>query len=84
VDRLVGFAETTQAVPQSLIEAIYDAYVADERVRDFVLDQNPEAARSIADRLMSARRRGLWQPRRNSVDRDLEMLHGSANARARR
>jgi len=84
VDRLVGFAETTQAVPQSLIEAIYDAYVTDERVRDFVLDQNPEAARSIADRLMSARRRGLWQPRRNSVDRDLEMLHGSANARARR
>lgn len=84
VDRLVGFAETTEAVPQSLIEAVYDAYVADEHVRDFVLDQNPEAARSIAERLISARRRGLWQPRRNSVDRDLEMLHSAANSKARR
>ncbi|MCY1665535.1 cobaltochelatase subunit CobN [Rhizobium sp. SL86] len=84
VDRLVGFAETTNAVPHSLIEAVFDAYVADERVRDFVLEQNPEAARAIAERLMSARRRGLWQPRRNSVDRDLELLHGFAQAKARR
>ncbi|MFD1746256.1 cobaltochelatase subunit CobN [Rhizobium helianthi] len=83
VDRLVGFAETTELVPQSLIEAVYDAYIADERVRDFVLEQNPEAARSIADRLMSARRRGLWHPRRNSADRDLEMLHTFASRKAR-
>ncbi|WP_137129263.1 cobaltochelatase subunit CobN [Rhizobium sp. FY34] len=83
VDRLVGFAETTQAIPQSLIEAVYDAYVADERVRDFVLDQNPEAAGAIAERLLSARRRGLWQPRRNSVDRELEVLRGWARERER-
>jgi cobaltochelatase CobN len=84
VDRLVGFAETTQAIPQGLIEAVYDAYVADERVRDFVLDQNPEAAGAIADRLMAARRRGLWQPRRNSVDCELEALRGFARERQRR
>jgi cobaltochelatase CobN len=84
VDRLVGFAETTQAVPQGLIEAVYEAYVADETVRDFVLDQNPEAAGAIADRLISARRRGLWQPRRNSVDRELEALRGFARERQRR
>jgi cobaltochelatase CobN len=83
VDRLVGFAETTQAIPQNLIEAVYDAYVADERVRDFVLDQNPEAAGAIAERFLSARRRGLWQPRRNSVDRELEMLRSWAQERER-
>jgi cobaltochelatase CobN len=83
VDRLVGFAETTMAVPQSLIEAVYDAYVADERVRDFLLNQNPEAAGAIADRLMSARRRSLWQPRRNSADRDLEVLRDRARERER-
>src|SRR5690606_28594177 len=27
VDRLIGFAETTPAIPQSLIEATYDAYL---------------------------------------------------------
>lgn len=84
VDRLVGFSETTEVIPQSLMDAVYESYVADERVRDFILDQNPEAARSIADRLMAARRRGLWQPRRNSVDGDLEALRRDANRSARR
>ncbi|TRL37063.1 cobaltochelatase subunit CobN [Rhizobium straminoryzae] len=83
VDRLVGFAETTEAVPHTLMDAVYDAYVADERVRDFVLDQNPEAAGAIAERLMSARRRGLWQSRRNTVDRDLEALRLVARQRER-
>ncbi|MEB2847520.1 cobaltochelatase subunit CobN [Rhizobiales bacterium RZME27] len=78
VDRLVGFAETTDAIPGSLIEAVYQAYVADENVRNFIVDQNRQAARAIAERFMSARRRGLWHPRRNSVDGDLELLLAEA------
>lgn len=74
VDRLVGFAETTHAVPQSLIEATYDAYLGDDKVRDFLLSQNPEGARFMAERFRSALRRGLWHPRRNAVDAELEML----------
>nr|CAD6438179.1 cobaltochelatase subunit CobN [Rhizobium sp. Q54] len=74
VDRLIGFAETTQAIPQSLIEATYDAYLRDEEVRDFLLSQNPEGARFMGKRFLSAMRRGLWHPRRNAVDAELEML----------
>lgn len=74
VDRLIGFAETTQAIPQSLIEATYDAYVHDEEVRHFLLSQNPEGARFMGERFRSAMRRGLWHPRRNAVDAELEML----------
>ncbi len=74
VDRLIGFAETTHAIPQSLIEATYDAYLGDDRVRDFLLSQNPEGARFMAARFRSALRRGLWHPRRNAVDAELEML----------
>jgi cobaltochelatase CobN len=74
VDRLIGFAETTHAIPQSLIEATYGAYLGDEKVRDFLLSQNPEGARFMAERFRSALRRGLWHPRRNAVDAELEML----------
>lgn len=74
VDRLVGFAETTDAIPGLLIEAVYQAYVADDDVRAFILDQNRQAARAIAERFLSARRRGLWHPHRNSVDGELERL----------
>lgn len=74
VDRLVGFAETTHAVSSSLIEALYDAYFGNEEVRDFILRENPKAAEVMAERFLSARRRGLWHSRRNAVDAELEML----------
>ncbi len=74
VDRLIGFAETTHAIPQSLIDATYDAYLGDEAVRDFLIEQNPEGARYMGERFRSALDRGLWHPRRNAVDAELEML----------
>jgi cobaltochelatase CobN len=74
VDRLIGFAETTHVVPSSLIEALYDAYFGDEAVRDFILQENPQAAELMAQRFISARRRNLWHSRRNAVDAELEML----------
>ncbi len=78
VDRLIGFAETTNAIPGSLIEAVHDAYLGDEMVRAFILRENPKAAAFIAERFASARRRGLWNPLRNSVDNGLEALIAEA------
>jgi cobaltochelatase CobN len=78
VDRLLDFAETTGAVPSALIDLLHDAYLGDERVRDFLLRENPEAARAIADRLDWARRKGLWHPRRNDIDSNLAALRAEA------
>ncbi|PBB21161.1 cobaltochelatase subunit CobN [Mesorhizobium sp. WSM4313] len=80
VDRLVGFAETTHAISGALIEAVHDAYVGDPEVRAFILRENPAAAKVIAERLLSARRRGLWHPLRNSIDDDLAALIAGAQA----
>jgi cobaltochelatase CobN len=74
VDRLVAFAETTDAVPSELFDLLHDAYVADAAVRDFLLRENPQAAATIADRLETARRRGYWHPRRNDTDTNLAAL----------
>jgi cobaltochelatase CobN len=81
VDRLVAFAETTGAIPANLIDAVHDAYLGSERVRDFLLRENPAAARAIAERLTAARRRGLWHPRRNALDAELAALIAEARAR---
>jgi cobaltochelatase CobN len=80
VDRLVGFLETTDAVPGELLDLVHDAYVADPAVRAFLLAENPAAARAIAERLDAARRRGLWHPRRNDIDADLAALRAEAGA----
>ncbi|WP_245493119.1 cobaltochelatase subunit CobN, partial [Mesorhizobium sp. M6A.T.Cr.TU.014.01.1.1] len=80
VDRLVGFAETTYAIPGALIEAVHDAYLGDPIVRAFILRENPAAAKVIAERLLSARRRGLWHPLRNSIDDALATLIAEVQA----
>ena len=78
VDRLVAFAETTDAVPSALLDLVHEAYLAEPRVRDFLIRENPAAARAIADRLDAAHRRGFWHPRRNDVDADLAALKAEA------
>ncbi|MER9305027.1 cobaltochelatase subunit CobN [Mesorhizobium sp. M0496] len=80
VDRLVGFAETTHAISGTLIEAVHDAYLGNPAVRAFILRENPAAAKVIAERFLSARRRGLWHPLRNSIDDDLAALIAEAEA----
>jgi cobaltochelatase CobN len=80
VDRLVAFAETTDAVASELFDLLHDAYVADADVREFLLRENPQAAAAIAERLDAARRRGFWHPRRNDVDASLSLLRVEVTA----
>jgi cobaltochelatase CobN len=74
VDRLADFAETTGKVASALFDLVHDAYLGDPRVRDFLVRENPQAARAIAERLEAARRKGLWHPRRNDLNTDLGEL----------
>jgi cobaltochelatase CobN len=80
VDRLVAFAETTDAVASELFDVLHAAYVADPDVHAFLLRENPQAAAAIAERLDAARRQGLWHPRRNDIDAGLVALRGQAAA----
>jgi cobaltochelatase CobN len=80
VDRLVAFAETTDAVASELFDLLHDAYVADSAVREFLLRENPLAAAAIAERLDAARRRSFWHPRRNDVDAGLALLRAETPA----
>jgi cobaltochelatase CobN len=80
VERLVAFAETTDAVGDDLFDLLYAAYVADPAVRNFLLRENPDAAASIAERLDTARRRGFWHPRRNDVDAGIAALRAESVA----
>jgi cobaltochelatase CobN len=84
VDRLVNFAETTDAVASELFDLLHAAYVEDRAVRDFLLRENSAAAATIADRLEAARQRGFWHPRRNDVDPSLAALRAQAATGAMR
>lgn len=77
-DRLIGFAATTRAVPSHLIDLVFEAYVADANVSAFLLENNAEAARTMAERFAAAREGGFWHPRRNDVDGALARLRKAA------
>jgi cobaltochelatase CobN len=72
VDYLFAFAATTGAVRDHHFEAVYQAFVADTHVRDFMVEKNPAALREMKERLLEAIDRQLWTPRSNSARFDLQ------------
>ncbi|GEO85000.1 MULTISPECIES: cobaltochelatase subunit CobN [Alphaproteobacteria] len=74
VDYMFAFSATTGAVRDHHFEAIYQAFVMDERVRDFIAEKNPAALKEMSERLIEAIDRGLWTPRSNSAMFDLSRL----------
>ena len=67
-------AATTGAVRDHHFEAVYQAFIMDERVRDFMAEKNAPALRELAERLIEAIDRRLWTPRSNSAMFDLSRL----------
>ncbi|MBT5433628.1 MAG: cobaltochelatase subunit CobN, partial [Rhodospirillaceae bacterium] len=74
VDYLFGFAASARCVPSHHFDAVFDAYLDDAEVREFLEEVNPDALHDIAARLAEAQKRGLWTPRRNSTTTILESL----------
>ncbi|MGR9553883.1 cobaltochelatase subunit CobN [Rhizobium leguminosarum] len=71
VDYLFAFSATTGAVGAHHFEAVYQAFVADAGVRDFMIEKNPAAYNEMKERLLEAIDRSLWTPRSNSARFDL-------------
>ncbi|WP_336799835.1 cobaltochelatase subunit CobN [Kaistia sp. MMO-174] len=80
LDYLFAFAATTHAVGDHHFDALYDAYIADDGVRDFIADANEPALTEMADRFLEAMDRGLWSPRANSAYERLAALASRRDA----
>ncbi|MEG4804019.1 cobaltochelatase subunit CobN [Microcoleus sp. ARI1-B5] len=66
VDFLFAYDATANCVEDFMYAGIAEAYIFDEKVQGFIQENNPWALRDMAERLLEARQRGLWQ----SADRD--------------
>ncbi len=74
VDYLFAFAATAHAVKDHHFDMLFDAYLGDPEVMDFLKENNPDALQEMIDKFEEALERGLWQPRRNSLIHDLNAL----------
>ncbi len=61
VDYLFAFDATSELVDDHQYRLLADAYLLDADTREFIRQHNPEALRDIAERLVEAQQRGLWE-----------------------
>jgi len=74
VDYMFAFAATTGAVKSHHFGLAFDAYIADDEVREWLARDNPEALADMLERFEEALARGFWRPRSNSAIALLEKL----------
>ncbi|MCP4183392.1 MAG: cobaltochelatase subunit CobN [Hyphomicrobiales bacterium] len=67
VDYLFSFSATTGAVHNHHFDLVFDAYLGDSDVLEFLDEKNPAALREIAERFLEAHERQMWTPRSNSA-----------------
>lgn len=67
LDYLFAFAATTRQVKDHHFDALFDGWIDDEEVAQFLKDANPDAWKDILNRFQEAMERGLWHPRRNAT-----------------
>jgi cobaltochelatase CobN len=61
VDYLFAYDATTKCVEDHMYQGILEAYLLDPAVSEFIQEKNPWALRDMAERLLEAYKRGLWQ-----------------------
>jgi cobaltochelatase CobN len=61
VDYLFAYDATAQVVTDWMYEGIAEAYLLDPTIKTFLSDKNPWALRDMAERLLEAHQRDMWQ-----------------------
>jgi cobaltochelatase CobN len=74
VDYLFAFAATARVVADHHFDAVFEAYLNDPEILDFLRRNNPAALKEMAERMQEALERGLWTTRSNSAAASLRGL----------
>ena len=71
VDYIFGYDATSQIIDDWMYQEVTERYALDAEMRQFFEQSNPWALRAIAERLMEAADRGMWQ---NAPEETLDEL----------
>jgi len=77
VDYIFGFDATAHVAPDFVYQGLAEHYVLSKDIRDFLSHSNPWALHAIAERLLEAAERGLWE---NPDARILDALRSAQDA----
>ncbi|HEY9606785.1 MAG TPA: cobaltochelatase subunit CobN [Allocoleopsis sp.] len=80
VDYLFAYDATANCVEDHMYQGIAQAYLFDPKVQEFIQQKNPWALRDMAERLLEAHQRGLWQEVKGEVLEGLRAIALHAEA----
>jgi cobaltochelatase CobN len=80
VDYLFAYDATANCVADFMYEGIANAYLFNPEVQEFIKAKNPWALRDMAERMLEAHQRGLWQDISVQMLNDLRNLVLSSEA----
>ena len=80
VDYLFAYDATTQCVEDHMYQGVAAAYLFDPAVQAFIQEKNPWVLRDMAERLLEAHQRGLWQQVEGETLEQLRSLVHQAEA----
>ncbi len=75
VDYLFAYDATANCVEDYMYQGVAQAYLFDPSVQEFIQQKNPWALRDMAERLLEAHQRGMWQVDSQMVDKLRSLVH---------
>lgn len=78
VDYLFAYDATTHCVADHMYQGVATSYLFNPQVQEFIQDKNPWALRDMAERLLEAHQRGLWQQADSETVSELRSLVNQA------
>ena len=73
LDYLYAYQATTGLVKDHHFDLLFESYIVDKNVYEFIKTYNPDALNDIKIKFMDAIERELWHPRRNDTKSLLEI-----------
>ncbi|MFP5273936.1 cobaltochelatase subunit CobN [Coleofasciculus sp.] len=80
VDYLFAYDATANCVADYMYQGVTEAYLLDDRVQEFIQQKNPWAMRDMAERLLEAHQRSLWQSAKPEILEQLRAITLQAEA----
>jgi cobaltochelatase CobN len=80
VDYLFAYDASANCVEDYMYQGVTEAYLLDSNVQKFIQQKNPWALRDMAERLLEAHQRGLWQEVNTDVLEELRAIALQAEA----
>ena len=74
VDYLFAYDATARCVEDYMYQGVAEAYIFNEEVQEFIQQKNPWALRDMAERLLEAHQRGLWESANQKTIEELKEI----------